>query len=441
MSFLAPLMLAIGALAATAVVALHLLTTRRPPKAVLPTARFVPVSDASAVARSSRPTDLLLLACRVLAVLLLGAAFAQPVLDLPGPSVRSVVVLDRSASVADPAVAARLAGERLTAGGALVVFDTVAREQSADSTGGAPSTAPRTAPRAASGILSAAFVVATRAGRRVARGADSVRLVLVSPLAEEEFDAATDALRAEWPGSIEIVRVAAVTDTARRGAVRLVSATVDDPLAPAIARLDVARGAHEVRITRAPPSAADSAWVTAPERVLVYWPSPGDAVPVADGVTAFGLHTATIVAPLVRMPLDGSSGALRQGAAREMASAPAVPSRVIARWRDGTVAATESALASGCVRSVGVGVPFAGDLTLRAPFDRFLAALVEPCGGARGRAVTDSVAGRLAGGAQLASARRLAAGATADRGAAALLLSLALVALAAEWLLRRRVTK
>ena len=447
MSFLAPIMLAVGAIAAAAVVALHLLTTRRPPTAVLPTARFVPVGDARAVARSSRPTDLLLLACRVLAVLLLGAAFAQPVLDLPGPSVRSVVMLDRSASVADAKAAARLAGERLTAGGALVVFDTVAHEQSVDTTDGAPSAAPRAAP----GILSAALVVATRAGRRVARGADSVRLVLVSPLAEEEFDVATDALRAEWPGAIEIVRVAAVTDTARRGEVRLVSAIADDPLAPAIARLDVARravarravarGAHEVRIARAAPSGADSAWVSEPGRVLVFWPSPRETVPVADGVTAFGLRTATIVAPLVRMPLDGSSGSPRRRVSREMSSAPAVPSRVIARWRDGTVAATESPFAAGCVRSVGVGIPLAGDLTLRAPFDRFLDAMVEPCGGARGRAVTDSVVRRLAGGAQLASARRLAAGATADRGAAGLLLSLALVALAAEWLLRRRSTE
>ncbi len=451
MSFLAPIMLAAGAIAAAAVVALHLLTTRRPPTAVLPTARFVPVSDARAVARSSRPTDLFLLACRVLAVLLLGAAFAQPVLDLPGPSVRSVVMLDRSASVADAKAAARLAGERLTAGGALVVFDTVAHEQSVDTTDGAPSASPRAAPRAGPGILSAALVVATRAGRRVARGADSVRLVLISPLAEEEFDAATDALRAEWPGGIEIVRVAAVTDAARRGEVRLVSAIADDPLAPAIARLDVARRAvarravareaHEVRIVRAAPSVADSAWAREPGRVLVFWPSPRETVPVADGVTAFGLRTATIVAPLVRMPLDGSSGSPRRRVAREMPSAPAVPSRVIARWRDGTVAATESPLAAGCVRSVGVGIPLAGDLTLRAPFDRFLDAMVEPCGGARGRAVTDSVARRLSGGAQMASARHLAAGATADRGAAGLLLSLALVALAAEWLLRRRSTE
>lgn len=430
MSFFAPFMLVAGGLAAAAAVALHLLTTRRPPTAVLPTARFVPVSDARAVARSSRPTDVLILACRVLALLLLGAAFAQPMLDQPGPSVRSVVMLDRSASVADAGAAARLAGERLTVGGALVVFDTIASEWPVDTSAFAPSSTPRAglraAPRAAPGILSAAILVATRAGRRVARGADSVRLVLVSPLAAEEFDGATDALRAEWPGGIEIVRVAAVTDTARGGAVRLVSTLADDPLAPAVARLAAARGAHEVRIVRRAPSTADSTWARESERVLVFWPLPRDAAPkdpapIADGVTAFGLHPATIVAPLVRLPTPR-------------------PSRVIARWRDGAVAATESPLAAGCIRSIGVGIPIAGDLTLRAPFDRFLAAIVEPCGGARGRVVADSLAQHLAGGTQLASAGRLAAGVTADSGVAALLLALALAALAIEWLLRRRPT-
>jgi len=419
MSFLSPLMLVVGALAATVAVALHLLTSRRPPRSVLPTARFVPVNDARAVARSTRPTDPLLLACRLLAALLLGAAFAQPVLDAPGPSVRSVVMLDRSASVADGAAAARAATARLTAGGALVVFDTVAREVPADSARFA------TAPRAAPGILSAALVAATRAARRVARGADSVRLVLVSPLAEEEFDAATDALRAEWPGGIELVRVAAVTDTARGGTTRLVSALGDDPLAPALARLDAARGAHDVRLVRAAPSAADSAWASAPGRVLVFWPLPGDEAPVADGVTAFGLRTATIVAPMMRLPIGRSAGTAT------------APSRVIARWRDGSPAAAESPLAAGCVRTVGVGLPLAGDLTLRAPFRRFLAAMVEPCGGARGRAVPDSVAQRLAAGTEAVAARRLAAGASADSRLAALLLGLAVAALAAEWLLRR----
>lgn len=419
MSFLSPFMLALGGLAAAAAVALHLLTTRRPPRAMLPTARFVPESEARAVSRSKRPTDLLLLASRVLAALLLGAAFARPVLDAPGPSVRSVVMLDVSSNVAAPDAAAGLAAERLTDGGVLVVFDSVARALGADSIA-----VSRTPPRASRGIISAALVLALREARRVARGADSVRLVLVSPLAEEEFDAATDALRAEWPGAVEVARVSAVTDSARGVPVRLASPVADDPLAPALARLPSERGAHEVRVVRTGPSAEDSAWARGTGRVLVHWPFSGDEAAIADGVTAFGLREATLVAPLVRLALD-STGA-------------GSPSRVVARWRDGAVAVVESPPGEGCVRRVGVGLPLAGDVTLRAPFERFLSVIVEPCGGARGAAVSDSMAQRFAGGTQAASATRLAAGASADPGITALLLALALVALAAEWMIRRR---
>ena len=454
MTFLAPFMLLVGGLAATAAVALHLLTTRRPPTAVLPTARFVPMSEARAVSRSRTPTDLGVLTCRVLAVLLLGAAFAGPVLDAPGPAVRSVVMLDVSASVADLAAAARLAAARVTAGGALVLFDTSARELNADEvaeavaaarapSGAGPSVATMhsiaAAPRATRGILSAALVAATRAARRVSRGADSVKLVLVSPLAEQEFDAATDALRAEWPGGIDVMRVPVLSDTALGGPIRLMSPLADDPIMPALARLPSARGAHEVRIVRRPPSATDSAWARDSGHVLVVWPSPAEATPVADGVTAFGLRQSTIVAPLVRMPLDASvmreDNAARRGS---LQVGSRVVARVVARWRDGAAAATESALAAGCVRQVAVGIPLSGDLTLRQPFEHFLAAMVEPCGGARGGAVSDSIAERFAGGPQAASASSLAVDANPDPRIAALLLALAVVALGVEWLLRQR---
>ena len=441
MSFLAPFMLGAGAIAAAAVFALHLLTTRRPPMSVLPTARFVPISDASAVSRSTRPSDLALLACRVLAVLLLAAAFARPVLDAPGPAVRAVVMLDVSSNVADAAAAERLAREKLTDGGAVVLFDSTAREVEPSSLGATPAgadssstsarrAAPRAAPRAAHGILSAALVSATRAARRVARGADSVRLVLVSPMSEEQGDAATDAIRAAWPGGITVVQVAAVSDTARGATVRLVSPLADDPLAPAIARLAAARGTADVRIVREGPSAADSAWVRTNGHVLVHWPLAGDGAPVADGVTAFGLRTATVVAPLVRMSGRSQDTASTTGTARA--------ARVIARWRDGAAAAYETPIDDGCVRDVGVGIPLAGDLTLRPPFDGFLSVLVEPCGGARGLPLSAESVTRFSGGEQAASAARLTADANADGRIALLLLALALTALAVEWVLRRR---
>lgn len=417
MSFLAPLLLAAGVAAAGVVVALHLLTTRRPPAAPLPTARFVPVSEARAVSRSSRPTDLLLLALRALAVLLVGAAFARPVRHAPGPAVRTVVLLDASAGVADPGLARRAAMERVGEGGALVVFDTAAREESLDSAAAA------VAPRAAPGILSAALVAGVRAARRIAPGADSVRLVLVSPLAQEVFDAATAPLRSAWPGGIELVRVPGVHDSANAPVPQLVSPLADDPLAPALDRLARERGAHAVRIVRGAPTAEDSAWGRREGRVLIHWPLA--EAPVGDGVTVFGLRNATLVAPLARLAPDTAP----HGAA---------PVRVIARWRDGAAAAVERATGAGCLRDIGIGLPRAGDLTLRPAFDAALAAIVEPCGGARGPAADAARLATLAPADGAAPAARLLEASRPGVTLPAILLAIALTLLAAEWLVRRR---
>jgi Aerotolerance regulator N-terminal len=445
MSFLAPWALAFGVAAAVAAVALHLLSTRRPPRALLPTARFVPESEARAVSRSSRPTDLLLLAARVAAALLIGAAFARPVPDAPGPSTRTVVLLDVSASVEDAAGAARAALAAVDEGGAIVVFDTSARALDAayidrltawavtgDSSRDAAPFA--IAPRPAPGILSAALVAGVREARAVARGADSVRLVLVTPLAEEAFDAATAGARAAWPGGITLVRVRGVSDSVRGVAPVLDTPLADDPFAPAVARLS-ARGTHAVRIVRREPNAADSAWAREGDRVLVHWPVAASAPSEADGVQAFGLHRATLVAPLARL---GAAASVSSGGSAGANGGADAGVRVVARWRDGARAAVESRLGAGCVRDVQVGIPLAGDLTLRPPFVAFLGAMVEPCGGARGAAVSDSVAQAFAGGEAAASARLLAAAGTTDSTLAAWLLAAALLALGAEWLLRRR---
>src|SRR5262245_53869585 len=123
MSWLVPWLVGAGAIAALGIVALHLLTTRRPPPAPLPTARFVPESEVRAVSRARRPTDLLLLALRVLAVMAIGAAFAQPVLDAVGPRVRTIHAVDWSTSVADPGAALQSAVDALGEGDALILMD------------------------------------------------------------------------------------------------------------------------------------------------------------------------------------------------------------------------------------------------------------------------------------------------------------------------------
>lgn len=430
MSFLAPLAFALGLAAAGAIVALHLLTTKRPPPQPLPTARFVPMAEARAVARTRRPTDLVLLALRVLAVLLIGAAFARPVLDAPGPNVRSIVLLDLSASVASPADAVARAREALGEGSALVVFDTAARAVPVDSLasfdGTAQGTTAAIVARPAHASLSPAFAAARRVAGEIARGADSLRLVIISPVTDAGFDAATEAWRAAWPGRIEFVRLAARTaDSARSSAPELVGAAADDPIAPALARVAAMHApAHAVRVVRRDPTAADSAWARGAGRVLVSWPasaaSATDTALVADAVHVTGPAGVTLVAPLARR---------------------AVPAgRTLARWRDGAVAVTESRIGEGCVRFVGVGFANGGDLTLRAPFARFLGAMLTPCGGEGGTPVADSVLTALAGSGPLAPARLLAVEGNGETRIPALLLALALLGLATEWWLRRRTT-
>lgn len=430
MSFLAPLSLALGAAVAVAVVVLHLLTTRRPPPVVLPTARFVPPGEARAVARSKRPTDVPLMLLRMLAALLVGAAFARPVMDAAGPSVRTVVLLERSRAVADAPAAAAIAREQVGEGGAIVVFGDSAREVMGDSLDAAR-------PAANAGSLSAAFVAARGAAARIAPGADSLRLVVVSPLVAGSVDAATATLRAGWPGRIELRRVAAVSDTARGATAELLTPLDDDPLAPAMQRLGAVRGAHAVRVQRGAWRAADSAWAAdGAGRVLIAWPARFEGAPAPLGVTAFGSPRAaddapvrTLVAPLARMPLGE----------------PGAGDRVIARWNDGSPAALQRGIGEGCVRMVGVGVPLAGDLTLREPFMGFLEALAEPCEGLVGEPLDESMLGWLGSddGTPLAPARSLAAADDARTSRLpALLLAAALLLLAAEQLLRRRaVTK
>lgn len=429
MSLLAPLALVLGAATAAAVVALHLLTTRRPPPLLLPTARFVPEGEARAVARASRPTDLVLLALRVLAVLLAALAFARPVLDAPGPSVRTVVLLDVSRAVADPAAAAAQAQALAADGGAVVAFGATAREVPVDSIGalgvdaepGAATAAVDGAARAARGSLSAGLVAARRAAARIARGADSVRLVVVSPIPEGSVDAATAGFRAAWPGRIEIERVAATADTARATRPQLVTPLADDPLAPALDALPQGRGAHPVRIARGPATTADSAWAREAGRVLLAWPAEANRAAEPLGVTTLGPRPTALVAPFIRLPLADTGGA------------------VLARWNDGAPAVLERPLGAGCVREVGVGLPLAGDLTLRAPFAHFLAAMVEPCGGRRGAPIPESELGWLAGEGPLAPAGTLAAGegAGAERLSAWLLVG-ALLLLLVEQIVRAR---
>ncbi len=369
MSFLTPLWFAAAAAGVLGVIALHLITTQRPPPATLPTARFVPPGDARASSRAARPTDVWLLVLRCLALLLLGAAFAGPVTRSRGSSLARVFVVDRSrGALAD---ARDSAAALLKDGDAVVLLDSAATIV----TRGAADSLRALATVRARGSLSAGLVGARRAARDLAQTADSVELVIISPLTADEIDAASAEAANRWPGRVRLVR----TSSAPRvgSAITLVSGEPDDALRPAIAALSVRAGrgvtAEAVRVVRAFPNASDSAAARA-GTAIVFWPRAGTASPAAQGLWA---GSATLVAPLERLAVPQ----------------PVAGSRTIARWADGAPAAVETALRRGCMRIVGVGVPSAGDITLQPAFVAVAQSLLAPCGDANSSVpASDSVA-------------------------------------------------
>ena len=114
--------LAPGAFAALALLAgpliVHLLARRNTRRLVFPATHFVPRSEAAAI-RPRRPTDVALLLLRMAIVTAAVLAVAQPLILAQWRTARwnarlaRAVVVDTSRSVAEPAIASRLADEEL----------------------------------------------------------------------------------------------------------------------------------------------------------------------------------------------------------------------------------------------------------------------------------------------------------------------------------------
>jgi hypothetical protein len=392
------------------VVALHLITTQRPPAEPYPTARFVPAGDARAAARAARPSDLWLLLLRVTALVLLGAAAARPVWTTRGAPLARVLVVDRSRSAGPDAVDSARAYWR--PGDALVVFDSSARvvaRPHPDSLRALPMVGAR-------GSLSAALAAARRAGAGLAMHADSVELVLITSAARDAVDDGTVAIATSWPGRHRVIVTTAAAPV--RSRVELAGARADDPLAAAIAMLPTPTApAARVLVRRDSVTESDRAAATG-GATLVIWPRAVRGAARPRGVTADG---ATFVADL-------------SGDARSERGA------VVARWSDGSAAAVEHATGAGCERVVGIGLPERGDAVLSEPFRRILTRLVAPCL-AMPRTGTDTAAVRaLRADGAAATAAALRDTASQDAPLALWCAVAALVVLLAEWLLRDRAT-
>lgn len=340
MSFLAPAYLAVAGGLAALVAALHFIATREPATVPLPTARFAPDRPVRARARAFKLGDLLLMLCRAGLILLAGAALAQPILAGNRRPLARIVVADFSGSTASSGAVRDSARALMEAGDVLVPFDS----------------------GMAAGSLSAALVAALRTAAAVREDADSLAVVLVSPLGAEEADQATDSIRALWPGAIRLVRVAGRSDSAIPPGVQFVGGA-DDPLRYA---LPPSPGTADpgVRIVRGSVRAADSAWAGAGNRALVFWPAePAEPATAADTIGAVSAEDAVVVAPFAR-------------------PAPGAPSsgRIVARWLDGAPAAVETIHGAGCIRDVGIPVPSAGDLVLDPRFQDLVSRLTGRCG-------------------------------------------------------------
>jgi hypothetical protein len=366
--WLVPSALAIGAVAAVFVVALHFIARSRPMAEPLPTARFVPQRPVRARTRSIALTDALLLLIRVAAVLAIGAAIAAPVFAAANGRVLRVIAVDRSRAVASAPEVRDSVRAIARAGDVLVLFDSAAAVRAASALDSLTLTRAR-------GSLSAALVAASSAAAGLRAPADSIELVLVSPALAEEVDDATTHVAASWPGRIRLVRVNGA-DTASAAMPRWnVLATRDDAVAAGLSLMAPSDSNAPVRVVRGKPTTADSVWARDSGHVLVHWPAadsgivgqPRDAIDAIGGVST---ATGTMIGRFPRLwVLDGTP---------------------IARWADGSVAAVEHATGDGCIRDIGVLLDEASDITLRAPFRRFVGALLAPCGGVRDFTPLDS---------------------------------------------------
>lgn len=348
MSFVAPLWLAVAAMAAAGVIAAHLFSTNVPPMQVMPTVRFIPQGAPMPVLRTRRISDVALLLLRLLAVALLGLALAGAHVPRTGPS--RVVVVDASRAV--PAVGTGRASE--DAGAIYVAFDSAARVVNG-------AVLDTLSPFHARGSLSAGIVAAHRAIAHVTAGRRDIELVIVSPVVREEVDSATARLIALWDGPVRITRVPGAQPPLP--ASFQIRALGDDPVVASLATSHPP-GPVGVRIVRTAVTSADSIWARE-GRVVVAWPalatSAGEAGEAVNGF-ASGSHTIVGNFTRTRAPANG---------------------RVIARWIDGAPAATEIPLSAGCIRDVAISVDPLGDLALRDSFRGFVRSLLEPCGGAR----------------------------------------------------------
>ncbi|MFL5497315.1 MAG: BatA domain-containing protein [Gemmatimonadaceae bacterium] len=362
MTLLAPGFLIASLALAAGIVALHFIVTRQPRAGILPTARFVPDTPATTVAAARRPSDLLVLLLRVLLVVAAGTGLAKPVLTPSRGAQGRVILVDVSRSTRDARAIRDTARAWWRPQDAVVLFDS-----SAWLLGGDVADSLRAlAPTVTRGNLSGALIAALRAASSLRDHADSLALVIISPFATEEFDAATDSIRQLWPGRAILVRIPNATgDTVSVIGQLGIRADTGDVLSVTVG-IARSRSTNRALIDRGNATGSSEPR----DDILIAWPAsdrPRFAVQrsVTDTVGGVIAGDARVVAPFVRQwsfPPDSVRGA-----------------EVIARWADGQAAAIEKSNGGGCTRSVAIPVTEVGDFAIRPDFIDLVATLSGPC--------------------------------------------------------------
>ena len=183
-----------------------------------------------------------------------------------------------------------------------------------------------------------------------------------------------------------------------------------------------------MRIDRGALASVDTTW-TQYGLTLVRWPAaldssgytPRSRIDTTGAVTAgSGTDQIVVVTPFTRT-VDPPGG------------------RVVARWADGSAAATERKRMNGCVRDVAIPIARVGDLALRESTKRLVTALSKQClWTAPPRLMSDSTLAQLAGTGPLVATRALDARSAPEGHLATWLLVAALALLLIEPLLRRQ---
>lgn len=402
MSILAILVLGVVGAAAVATVAIHLIAVRQPPPLDFPTARFVPSSNVLIVARGRRPSDRLLLALRLAALISIGAAFSGYSCS-QRPFSRLMIVVADSSQRADSA----------TWWSAATSLD-----------------------EAADGVVDSSIVTAHRViwtdGLKIDPGVAIVRAIAeAGRVVREESNIGElslsvvmpsmagslrgwEAWESEWPARIRLTRVASLAgvDSSSAGeisgnlagsagarvAINVRSRISDDVVRAALMEnadgttvameatgatnkedaIDASSAKSTVLVLRdgeGGASAADSMDAIRTDRsrssnlVVVLWPDhgapPGWIEQQPDTIGAVAAMGRALVGQFVRRYRWRGDDSVSQP---------------IIWWADGTPAAVERQTESGCRRNVYLPVRQSDDLLLSSAASGVLSAIVAPCG-------------------------------------------------------------